>query len=335
MCPGRSSRFWASMGGVLTLDDIRAAARRIEGVAHRTPVLRSRGLDERVGAEVHLKAESFQRIGAFKFRGALNCLAQLDERARAAGVVASSSGNHAQAVALAARLVGTHAVILMPADAPQSKRAATEALGAEVIEFDRYADDREALTRETAERSGGTIVHAYDDLRIMAGAGTTALELVSDVPGLDVLVVPLGGGGLISGCAVAAKALEPAIRVVGVEPAASDDGQRSLAQGERVRVAVGQTIADGQQLPQLGELTFPVIREHVDAVVTVSDEEIVDAMGLLFERVKVVVEPSGASAVAALLAGKVDVAGRRVGVVLSGGNIDRARFVALCGAAQT
>ncbi|HEX8123416.1 MAG TPA: pyridoxal-phosphate dependent enzyme [Solirubrobacteraceae bacterium] len=316
----------------LTLDDIRAAARRIEGVAHRTPVLRSRGVDDRAGADVHLKAESFQRIGAFKFRGAYNCVSQLDAPA---GVVASSSGNHAQAVALAARLTGTHAVILMPTDAPASKRAATEALGAKVIEFDRYGDDREALTREVADRRGYALVHAYDDPRIMAGAGTTALELVEEVPGLDVLVVPLGGGGLISGCAVAAKALVPGIRVVGVEPEASDDGRRSLASGERVRVAVGRTIADGQQLPQLGALTFPVIREHVDTIVTVGDEEIVDAMGLLFERVKVVAEPSGASALAAVLAGKADVAGLRVGVVLSGGNIDRARFAALCGAAQT
>ncbi len=314
---------------MLSLDDIRAAARRIEGVAHRTPVLTSRGLDERAGGRLHLKAENLQRIGAFKFRGAFNCIAQLDDRQRAAGVVASSSGNHAQAVALAATLAGTQAVILMPADAPLSKRAATEALGAEVVEFDRYSDDREALTRELADRSGRTVVHAYDDPRIMAGAGTTAVELIDAVGALDVLVVPLGGGGLISGCAVAAKALAPGVRVVGVEPAASDDGQRSLASGERVRVAVGATIADGQQLPQLGVQTFAVIREHVDEIVTVADHEIVEAMGVLFERLKVVAEPSGASALAAVLAGRVDVAGREVGVVLSGGNIDRGRFAAL------
>jgi threonine dehydratase len=314
---------------VLSLDDIHAAARRIEGVAHRTPVLTSRGLDERAGGRLHLKAENLQRIGAFKFRGAFNCIAQLDDRQRAAGVVAASSGNHAQAVALAAALAGTHATILMPADAPLSKRAATEALGADVVEFDRYGDDREALTKELAARSGRTIVHAYDDPRIMAGAGTVAVELVDAVGGLDVLVVPLGGGGLISGCAVAAKALLPGVRVVGVEPAASDDGQRSLASGERVRVAVGATIADGQQLPQLGVHTFAAIREHVDEIVTVADDEIVEAMGFMFERLKIVAEPSGASALAAVLAGKVDVAGLDAGVVLSGGNIDRGRFAAL------
>ena len=293
-------------------------------------MLTSRSVDARVGAAVHLKAENFQRIGAFKFRGAYNCVAQLDAAQRGAGVVASSSGNHAQAVALAARLTETNAVILMPTDAPHSKRRATEELGAEVVEFDRYGDDRERLTRELAERSGRTIVHAYDDPRIMAGAGTAAAELAEDVPGLDLLVVPVGGGGLISGSAVAAKALLAGVRVVGVEPEASDDGRRSLLSGERVTVTVGATIADGQQLPRLGELTFQVVRELVDEIVTVSDDEILDAMGLLFERVKIVVEPSGASALAALLAGKVDAAGQRVGVLLSGGNIDRARFVALC-----
>ena len=314
------------------LADLRRAAARLDGVAHRTPVLTSRTLDEQLRAHVYFKAEGLQRVGAFKFRGAYNAVASLDERALARGVGAASSGNHAQALALAARLCGTRAVILMPDDAPASKRAATEAYGAEVIAFDRYAADREVLMATLAAERGLQVVHPYDDPRVMAGAGTAALELLEDVRELDQLLVPVGGGGLIAGCATAVSALAPATRVVGVEPQASDDVTRSKRTGRRERVSVGRSIADGQLLPTPGELTWPVIEALVDEVVTVTDDEIVAAMRLLFERLKVVAEPSGASALAALLAGRVAPTAGRVGVVLSGANIDAARFAALVGA---
>jgi len=315
-----------------TLDDVRRAASRLAGVAHRTPVITSRTLDALLGAEVHLKAEGLQRAGAFKFRGAYNAISSLSHDALRAGVLAASSGNHAQAVALASRLCGTTATILMPHDAPAGKRSATEAYGAEVIDFDRYADDREQLLAELSARRGLHVVHAFDDPLVMAGAGTAALELLEDTGELDLLVVPVGGGGLISGCATAVKALSPATRVVGVEPLASDDVARSKASGRCERVVVGPTIADGQQLPTPGARTWPVIDALVDDVVTVSDEQIVGAMRLLFERLKVVAEPSGASALAALLGGALHEAGSRVGVVLSGANVDAARFAALLGA---
>jgi threo-3-hydroxy-L-aspartate ammonia-lyase len=311
---------------VIDLDDVRRAAARLDGVAHRTPVVRSRTLDERTGAAVRLKPENLQRIGAFKFRGAYNAIAQLG---RVRGVVTASSGNHAQAVALSAALHDLPATILMPEDAPASKAAATEGYGATIVRYDRYADDREALLRERAEQDGLTIVHPYDDERIMAGQGTAALELIEDGGELDALLVPVGGGGLIAGCATAATALCPGVRVIGVEPAASDDTARSFAAGERVSVPPPRTIADGQQLDIPGERTFPVVRERVAAVVTVTDAEIVDAMRFAFERLKLVLEPSGASALAALLHGRADVAGARAGVVLSGGNVDVDRFRSL------
>jgi threonine dehydratase len=317
----------------IVLDDVRAAAERIAGIAHRTPVLTSRTLDELVGARVALKAEHLQRVGAFKFRGATNAVASLDEAERARGVATASSGNHAQAVALAARLHGVRATILMPEDAPAGKLAATRGYGAEVIPFDRYTADREALLAALVAERDLVPVHPYDDPRVMAGQGTVALELLEDAGPLDVLVVPVGGGGLVAGCATVAAGLGGATRVVGVEPEVSDDTRRSLAAGERVRVPVAPTIADGQQLPTPGALTFPVVRRHVDAVVTVSDAEIVTAMRLLFERLKAVVEPSGASALAALLAGRVPgvAPGARVGVVLSGGNVTAGRFAELVG----
>jgi threonine dehydratase len=295
---------------------------------HRTPVLRSRTLDERARADVLLKAEMYQRTGSFKFRGAFNKLATLSQAERDAGVAAVSSGNHAQAVALAARLHGCQATILMPEDAPESKAAATRGYGAEVVTYDRYADDREDGFRAMVAERGATPVHPYDDPAIMAGQGTAALELLEDAgDALDLLVVPVGGGGLISGCATVAAARAPGARVVGVEPEAGDDTRRSLAAGERVRVPVPRTIADGQAVPMPGELTFPVIQAHVEAVVAVTDDEIRTAMRFVFERLKVVAEPSGASALAALLAGKVELGGaRRVGVVLSGGNADTDRF---------
>ncbi|HWD76685.1 MAG TPA: pyridoxal-phosphate dependent enzyme [Solirubrobacteraceae bacterium] len=315
---------------VLGLEDVRRAAARLDGVAHRTPVQTSRAINSLVGAELAFKCETFQRVGAFKFRGAYNAVASLEPDARARGVCTASSGNHAQALTLAAGLCGVPAVILMPADAPALKRAATEEYGAEVVEFDRYRDDREALMRSLAAERGLALVHPYDDPAVMAGQGTVALELLAQVEEpLDVLVVPVGGGGLISGCATVVKALAPAARVIGVEPAASDDVARSLASGRRERVTVGRTIADGQQTTEPGELTWPVIRERVDQVVTVADEDIVVAMRLLFERMKLVVEPSGACAFAAVLAGAVPVAGLRVGVVLSGGNVGTEAFAAL------
>lgn len=317
---------------MITIDDVRAAAGRLEGVAHRTPVITGRSLDEATGAaRVLLKAENLQRAGAFKFRGAFNAVAALEPSERAAGVATVSSGNHAQALALAARLHEVPAVILMPEDAPPNKLAATRGYGAEVVLFDRYASDREELLEALVAERGVTPVHPYDNPSVMAGQGTVALELLEDAGPLDLLLVCLGGGGLLSGCATAVKALSPGTRVVGVEPEAGDDFVRSLAAGERVRIDVPRTIADGQQLPIPGELTFPVIQRLVDEVVTVSDAEIVDAMRLLFERAKTVAEPSGASAFAALLAGKVDAAGLRVGVTISGGNVSAARFAELTG----
>jgi threonine dehydratase len=310
----------------ISIDDVRAAATRLEGVAHRTPVLTSRTLDRRCGGRVFLKAENLQRVGAFKFRGAWNAVSAL---APPRGVVAASSGNHAQALALAAALHGTRAVILMPHDAPASKRAATEGYGAEVREFDRYTDDRDALAAAAAHELGLALVHPYDEPLVMAGQGTAGLELAADVADLDVVVVPVGGGGLLSGVATALRALQPRARIVGVEPEASDDTRRSLRSGRRERVTVGRTIADGQQLATPGERTFPVISALVDDVVTVSDAEIVETMAFLFERLKIVVEPSGASALAALIAGKVAVDGGRAGVVLSGGNVDAPRFAEL------
>jgi threonine dehydratase len=310
-------------------DDVGAAAKRLSGVAHRTPVITSRDLDERTGAQLFLKAEQFQRGGAFKFRGAYNKVSSLSADELARGVVASSSGNHAQALAIAAAEAGTRATILMPADAPASKRAATEAYGARVVEFDRYTDDRETLTDELAKREGLTIVHAYDDLQVMAGAGTSTLELLEDAGPLDLVLVPLGGGGQLSGGAVAASGVEKRPRVIGVESAAMGAFGASLAAGRRTRVEVGKTIADGQQIPLPGVDTFAVVESLVDEVVAVHDDQIVDAMRYLFERQKLVTEPSGATAVAAAMSGIVDVRGLRVGVILSGGNIAADRFVSL------
>jgi threonine dehydratase len=309
-----------------SIDDVRGAAERLRRVAHHTPVLTSRTLDAVTEATVLLKAENFQRVGAFKIRGAYNRLATIDAPD---GVVTASSGNHAQAVALAARLLDTSAVVLMPADAPESKRAATEGYGAEVIEFDRYTTDRDALTKQVADERGLPIVHAYDDPAVIAGQGTAALELVEDAGPLDVLVVPVGGGGLVSGCALAAKALDANTVVVGVEPAERPAARRALEAGEPVEVEVARTIADGQQTASIGRHNHAMIKADVDMILGIRDDEIVAAMRFLFERLKVVVEPSGATALAAVLAGKVDAPGKRVGVILSGGNIDTARFAQL------
>jgi threo-3-hydroxy-L-aspartate ammonia-lyase len=315
---------------MISLDDVRAAAARIDGIAHRTPVLTSRALDEATGATVFLKAENLQRAGAFKFRGACNAVASLATAERERGVATVSSGNHAQALALAGRLHGVRATILMPEDAPAGKVAATASHGAEILRFNRYEEDREALLAALVAERGLVPVHPYDDERVMAGQGTVALELIEDAGPLDLLLVCVGGGGLIAGCATAAKALLPDIEVVGIEPEVGDDVKRSLEAGERVRIPVVPTIADGQQLPTPGERTFPVIQERVDRVVLAADAEIVTAMRFLFERLKTVAEPSGACALAALLAGRVPGAqGLRIGVTISGGNVTAGRFAAL------
>ncbi|WP_431044353.1 pyridoxal-phosphate dependent enzyme [Streptomyces sp. P1-3] len=315
----------------VTFDDIRAAAARIGGVAHRTPVMTSRILNERVGAEVFLKCENFQRVGAFKFRGAYNTIAQLSADELRRGVAAYSSGNHAQAVALAARLLGVPAVILMPEDAPASKRAATLGYGAEVVAYDRYTGDRVAIGEKLAADRGLTLVPPYEHPHVIAGQGTVGLELMEQVGELGALVTPVGGGGLMAGCATAARALDPSIRTVGVEPEAGDDYKRSLEAGHRIRIPVPRTIADGQALETPGELSFAINQRVLDEVVLVSDEEIRSAMALAFNYLKIVVEPSGAAGLAALLAGRIEKLPPRVGVVISGGNIDLPRFTQLLG----
>jgi len=320
---------------MISLADVEAAAARIDGVAHRTAVVTSRTLDARTGAHVFLKPECLQRTGSFKFRGAYNKIASLGEEQRRRGVAAFSSGNHAQAVALAARLLETTGVILMPEDTPAAKLEATRGYGAEIVTYDRYTEDREELGAALAAERGLELVRPYDDPLVMAGQGTAALELLDDAPELDVLVAPVGGGGLIAGCSTAAKALAPGVRVVGVEPEAADETRRSLATGERIRTAVPRTIADGLQATEPGKLTFDVNRRLVDGIVTVSEEEIVAAMSFLFDRTKLVVEPSGAVGVAALIAGRIDVARRRVGVVISGGNVGVERFCALLAGAPS
>jgi threonine dehydratase len=308
------------------LDDVLEAALRLDGVAIRTPVFTSRTLDERTGGQIFLKAENLQRGGAFKFRGAYNKISSLPP---GTGVASYSSGNHAQAVALAAGLVGSTAVIVMPEDAPDQKVEATRRYGAEVVFYDRYREDRDEIGRKLATERGLTLVPPYEDRLVMAGQGTAALELLEEAGPLEALVVPVGGGGLIAGSATAAKGTQGGIEVIGVEPEAGDDTRRSLAAGHRVKIAVPRTIADGLQVDAPGELTFEVTRRMVDQIVAVSDEQIVRAMVFLFERTKLVVEPSGAVGVAALLAGLVDVSRRRVGVILSGGNVSVRRFAEL------
>ena len=310
---------------------VEAAAQVLHGVAHRTPVLTSATLDTAVGARVFAKAECFQRTGAFKFRGAYHAVSRLPPDQRARGVVAYSSGNHAQAVALSAALHDAPAVILMPEDAPDTKLAATRRYGARVVTYDRYAQERTTLGVELAREHGMALIPPFDNWDIVAGQGTVALELIADAGPLDVLVVPVGGGGLISGCATVAKAADPPVRVVGVEPEAGDDVRRSLRGGEIVEIPTPRTIADGQQTTAPGTRTFAVMRQRVDDVVVVTDAELLDAMRFAFERMNIVLEPSGASALAVVLTGRVAVEGRRVGVVLSGGNIGVDRFVDLMG----
>ncbi|MFG2025243.1 threo-3-hydroxy-L-aspartate ammonia-lyase [Streptomyces sp. NPDC048825] len=318
----------------VTLDDVRDAAAQIKGVAHRTPVLRSRTLDALVGAQVFLKCENFQRIGAFKFRGAYNTASRLSPEQLAKGIAAYSSGNHAQAVALAARELGTTAVILMPEDTPQSKMDATAGYGAEIVTYDRYTGNRVAIGEALAADRGLALIPPYEHPHVIAGQGTAALELIEEAGELDALVAPVGGGGLIAGSATAAKGLLSGIRVIGIEPEAGDDTKRSLEAGRRVSIPVPRTIADGQAADIPGELTFSVNQRLVDDIFLVTDDEIRDAMRFAFERLKIIVEPSGATALAALLAGHVERLPSRVGVIISGGNIDVRRFAELCGSAS-
>lgn len=309
-----------------TLDDVRRAAEEVAPYVHRTPVLHSTSLDEVCGATLHLKAEHLQRSGSFKARGAHNKLLSLTDAERACGVVAISSGNHAAAVALAARNLGVNADVYMPVDAPDLKRRAAEGYGATVHTFDRTTVDRADLAAEHHERHGSVVVEPYDDPVVMAGQGTLVLEFVEQAD-LEVLVVPVSGGGLLAGCAVAMAGRRPDVRIVGVEPSSADDTARSMAAGERIEVPNPPTIADGLAIPVPGELTFPIVSALVDEVVTVDDQDIAAAMRFLFERTKQVVEPSGAVGVAAAMSGRF--AGRSVGVVVSGGNIDVSRFAAL------
>lgn len=301
---------------------VHEAARRLQGVAHRTPVMRSRLLDERSGAQLFFKCENLQRSGAFKFRGAWNAISALPGAQRARGVAAYSSGNHAQAVALAARLHGIPAVIVMPHDTPAVKLAATEGYGARIVRYDRYTEDRAAICQAIAEAAGMAVIPPFDHVHVIAGQGTAALELFEDCGPMDALYVPLGGGGLLAGSLLAAGGLSPHCRVYGVEPLAGNDGQLSLRRGERVRIATPATIADGAQTTLLGALTFPVIRDRVADILAVEDAALVHAMRLVAERMKLLVEPTGCLGLAGLLSRPELVAGMRVGVVFSGGNAD-------------
>ncbi len=319
---------------MLTFSDIAAAATRLKGVAHRTPVLTSKTLDALLGMQVFMKAENLQRMGAFKFRGGYNAVNVLSDAERARGVVAFSSGNHAQAVALAAQLHGCQATIVMPEDAPALKLAATRGYGAEVILYDRYRQDRAQIATALVKERQCSLIPPYDHLPVMAGQGTTALELIEDTGPLDSLIVCAGGGGLLSGCTVAAKHLVPDIRVFGAEPERGDDMQRSLRSGQIVSIDVPRTICDGQQTQSVGQHPFEVIQAQVTDVLTVPDPVVVQAMRFAFERMKVVLEPSGANALAALMQHRDQFKGQRVGVTLSGGNIGIERFVALMTGAE-
>lgn len=310
----------------VSFDDVKAAAGRLAGHAHRTPVMTSQTADALAGARLFFKCENLQRMGAFKFRGGFNAISRLADAQRRRGVLAFSSGNHAQAVALASRLLGVKATILMPADAPAMKIAATRGYGAEVITYDRMTQDREALARTLAEERGAELIPPYDHPDVMAGQGTAALELFEEVGPLDALLVCLGGGGLLSGCATAAAELAPDCRVIGVEPEAGNDVQQSLARGEIVTIPVPLTIADGAQTTHAGRLTFPVIQRKVERVVTVSDAQLVRTMRFFAQTMKLIVEPTGCLAAAAALDRVVDLPGGRIGVIVSGGNVDLARF---------
>ncbi|MCF6116880.1 threo-3-hydroxy-L-aspartate ammonia-lyase [Mesorhizobium muleiense] len=318
---------------ILTFDDVLTAAARLAGLAHRTPVLTSRTFNELTGAEVFFKCENFQRGGAFKFRGAMNALLALDISARARGVVAYSSGNHAQALAYAAAIKGVKAVIIMPRDAPELKVRATRGYGAEVIFYDRYSENREEIGGRIAAERGAALIPPYDHPDVIAGQGTATLELIEEAGSLDALYVCLGGGGLLAGAALAAAECAPACRVVGVEPEAGNDGQQSLARGEVVTIEVPKSIADGAVVTHLGAHNFPVIRDKVAAITTVSDDALIEMMHFFAERMKIVVEPTGCLAAAAVRSESQKLRGQRIGVIVSGGNVDLTRFASLIMAA--
>jgi threonine dehydratase len=307
-----------------TYEDVVAASGRLKGVAHRTPVLTSTTANERAGAQFFFKCENFQRMGAFKFRGGYNAISKLNEAQRKAGVLTFSSGNHAQAIALAAKLLGVNATIIMPLDAPAAKRAATEGYGGKIVTYDRYKEDREAIAQRLSQERGLTLIPPYDHADVIAGQGTAAKELIEETGPLDMLFVCLGGGGLLAGSALAARALSPDCLVYGVEPEAGDDGRQSMAKGEIVTIPAPRSIADGALTTHLGQLTFPIIQRDVREVLTVSDAELVQTLKFYAERMKMVVEPTGCLSGAAAMGSKVDVAGKRVGVIVSGGNVDTA-----------
>ena len=309
--------------------DISAAATRLNGVANKTPILRSRLLDEMVGAQIYLKAEHLQRTGAFKFRGAFNAVAALNQEVRSKGVVSYSSGNHAQALARAAQIFRIPATIVMPSDAPQSKREATEAYGAGVVEYDRYTQKRESIAEELRKEHKLTLIPPFDDPYVIAGQSTCGQELIEQTDHLDQVIVAVGGGGLIAGTALAIQQRNPKCQIIGVEPEKGNDVQRSLAAGAIIEIAVPETIADGQQTTSAGVHTFPIIQKYVDEIVTVTDEQIIEAMVFLFKYQNQVVEPSGASSLAAVLNDKTHSKGKRVGVIISGGNVSPERFFAL------
>ncbi|RFU46320.1 threo-3-hydroxy-L-aspartate ammonia-lyase [Paraburkholderia sp. DHOC27] len=309
-----------------TFVDIVDAAARLEGVAHRTPVLTSSIANERTGASIFFKCENFQRMGAFKFRGAYNAVSHFDYVQRNAGVLTYSSGNHAQAIALSARLAGIHATVIMPHDAPAAKIAGAQSCGAEVIIYDRYKEVREEIGLRLAEERGMTLIPPYDHPHVIAGQGTAVRELIEESGPLDVLFVCLGGGGLLAGCALAAAELSPGCKVIGVEPEAGNDGQQSMARGEIVHIEVPHTIADGAAATHLGLYTFPIMQRLVETVVTVTDAQLIETMRFFAQRMKMVVEPTGCLAAAALMSGVVPVEGKRVGVIVSGGNVDLSRY---------
>lgn len=312
-----------------TFEDVLAAAKRIEGHAHRTPVMTSRTLNDEIGAQVFFKCENLQRMGAFKFRGAFNALSRFDDRQQEAGVITFSSGNHAQAIALSARILGIPATILMPHDAPASKAAATRSYGGKVIIYDRYTEDREAIGRKLADERGMTLIPPYDHPDVIAGQGTAAMELLDETGPLDALLVPVGGGGLLSGSALAARALAPLCKLYGVEPEAGNDGQQSLRSGTLVHIDTPRTIADGAQTQHLGAYTFAIIKREVDDILTATDAELVECMRFFASRMKIMAEPTGCLGIAAARNMKSGIRGMRIGVVISGGNIDLDRFSSL------
>lgn len=305
-----------------TYEDVVAAATRIKGYAHKTPVMQSSILNKALGAEVFFKCENLQRMGAFKFRGAFNALAQLDEAQRKRGVIAFSSGNHAQGIALSASLLGIPATIVMPLDAPKAKRAATEGYGANVVEYDRYTQDREAITHELAEKFGYAVVPAYDYAPVIAGQGTAVKELIEEVGELEAIFAPLGGGGLLAGSALAARALSPECKVYGVEPEAGNDGQQSFRTGAIVKISTPKTIADGAQTPSLGHINFSIIQRDVTDIYTATDQQLIAEMAFFASRMKLVVEPTGCLGLAAVRANVESLRGKRIGIVISGGNVD-------------